>query len=532
MAVTVTHSKTLIAPDSGVEDKVYGVDYVAPDSHSITGLGSAAEADATSFDTAGSATDAVAAHVADSADPHAAAGYITQTEADAAYPPLAHDHTGAGQALIPVEALASENSPANRYIWSALGATGEGKWITTTIYPATSVSLIVGTLNAGSITSFATRNDADIYDVQEVAATPGVDVRVSFANVTAFNLLRFQVDHIDGTGTHKTEYALWNVNTSAWDLLTSLRTTNGFVEADVNADDFVNYIDTGSSNTVICRMSHPLAGAGAHQHRWEYMVLVDSIAGGGGISEHQALSGLDTAGSHPATAISNSPSGTISSTTVQAAINELNSDATTHLADLANPHSTTKTQVGLGNVTDDAQLKRAAGDINSFTLKGTPVGADVVLIEDSAAGFAKAKATITSIAAAGGGYTTIEDEGTPLALRATANFVGSGVTVTDAGGKTVVTIPGAAGSTDIKATTVTVATPATEASFTVTDGDVTGSSQINVGWGNCAQSDANHPGMGAVAFNAIAGTGQFTVEVYSLDGSNLFGPFKLNYLIG
>ena len=35
MAVTVTHSKTLIAPDSGVEDKVYGSDYVAADSHAV-----------------------------------------------------------------------------------------------------------------------------------------------------------------------------------------------------------------------------------------------------------------------------------------------------------------------------------------------------------------------------------------------------------------------------------------------------------------------------------------------------------------
>jgi hypothetical protein len=39
MAVTVTHSKTLISPDSGVEDKVYGSDYVDPASHSIAGLG-------------------------------------------------------------------------------------------------------------------------------------------------------------------------------------------------------------------------------------------------------------------------------------------------------------------------------------------------------------------------------------------------------------------------------------------------------------------------------------------------------------
>jgi hypothetical protein len=99
-------------------------------------------------------------------------------------------------------------------------------------------------------------------------------------------------------------------------------------------------------------------------------------------------------------------------------------------------------------------------------------------------------------------------------------------------GATVVGAAPGAGSTDIKATTVTVATPALEASFTITDAGVTTGSQIDLGWGNCAQSDANHPGMGQVGFNAVAGTGQFTAELYSQDASKLSGAFKLNYLVG
>lgn len=39
------------------------------------------------------------------------------------------------------------------------------------------------------------------------------------------------------------------------------------------------------------------------------------------------------------------------------------------------------------------------------------------------------------------GYTTVQDEGISLPARAIMNFVGAGVTVTDAGGKTIVTIP-------------------------------------------------------------------------------------------
>jgi hypothetical protein len=85
-----------------------------------------------------------------------------------------------------------------------------------------------------------------------------------------------------------------------------------------------------------------------------------------------------------------------SSSTVQTNLN-------THTGNTSNPHSTTAAQVGLGNVTNDAQLKLAAGDINSLTSKATPVGADVLLIEDSANLFNKKKILISSLPSSGGG---------------------------------------------------------------------------------------------------------------------------------
>ena len=68
-----------------------------------------------------------------------------------------------------------------------------------------------------------------------------------------------------------------------------------------------------------------------------------------------------------------------------------------HINDIANPHSVTKTQVGLGNVTNDAQLKRAANDFNTFTTKSSPVGGDIILIEDSADSGNKKYITISNI---------------------------------------------------------------------------------------------------------------------------------------
>lgn len=52
---------------------------------------------------------------------------------------------------------------------------------------------------------------------------------------------------------------------------------------------------------------------------------------------------------------------------------------------------------GFKNVTDDAQLKRAAGDINTFDEKIPLLDDDIVLIEDSVAGYAKKKAKVSSL---------------------------------------------------------------------------------------------------------------------------------------
>lgn len=59
----------------------------------------------------------------------------------------------------------------------------------------------------------------------------------------------------------------------------------------------------------------------------------------------------------------------------------------------------TKTDLSLGNVTNDAQLKRAAGDINSFTSKSPIADADIALIEDSADSFNKKKVTVDVLTA-------------------------------------------------------------------------------------------------------------------------------------
>ncbi len=112
-----------------------------------------------------------------------------------------------------------------------------------------------------------------------------------------------------------------------------------------------------------------------------------------------------------------------------------------HIADTANPHTVTKTQVSLGNVTDDAQLKRAAGDYSTFAPKVTAVNADVLVIEDSADGGIKKHITLDALpyplaAAHGGTHTSAGPDAVPNAVAAGASGLMTGADKTKLDGIT------------------------------------------------------------------------------------------------
>ena len=79
--------------------------------------------------------------------------------------------------------------------------------------------------------------------------------------------------------------------------------------------------------------------------------------------------------------------------------------ANTHRGLTNNPHAVTKTQVSLGNVTDNAQLAMGlSAQISAGTAKAVPINTDTLLIEDSAAANAKKKVTVGSLAGLFTGY--------------------------------------------------------------------------------------------------------------------------------
>ncbi len=101
--------------------------------------------------------------------------------------------------------------------------------------------------------------------------------------------------------------------------------------------------------------------------------------------------------------------------------------------------------LSLDNVTNDAQLKRAAADFASFTHKTVPAGTDLILIEDGAAGGAKKYASITEVSTAGIGTSTFSVYAPPSSPHAmddevTGDSLAGAWTIKDAGSRIAVSI--------------------------------------------------------------------------------------------
>lgn len=133
-----------------------------------------------------------------------------------------------------------------------------------------------------------------------------------------------------------------------------------------------------------------------------------------------------------------------------------------------------------------------------------------------------------------------KNSGADIGARHRLNFIeGANVTLTitddvpdDEIDIIIASIGGGGGTADIKPITVNVPTSKKEFSTVIVDAAVTPASQINIGWGNVLQTDINHPSMDDVLFNVIAGSGDFTLELFAADKADLFGDYKLNYLVG
>lgn len=130
----------------------------------------------------------------------------------------------------------------------------------------------------------------------------------------------------------------------------------------------------------------------------------------------------------------------------------------------------------------------------------------------------------------GGGGHVIEDEGTPVAQQTNMNFTGAGVTVTDAGGKTVVTIPGGAGA-GVTTAIVNLPYPAQRSHrVSVTDGTVTVTSKISMSIPGSDTRTNNDDTLDMLSMMALPADGSFLFIANFLVPHA--GPLTINYTVG
>jgi hypothetical protein len=152
----------------------------------------------------------------------------------------------------------------NRPVISASGGSTEE-----VIYTPSSLSLIAGTLNDGTVADVQTLSDGNVYDVQEVAGVPGYNIEFNFTSVDTFT--RVWVHELyTGSGSHTVNVDLWNYNTSAWDTITTFTTSVAFYFIDLPVTA-TNYVSSGNAKL---RLYHISSGNASHRIQVDYVALV------------------------------------------------------------------------------------------------------------------------------------------------------------------------------------------------------------------------------------------------------------------
>jgi hypothetical protein len=133
-------------------------------------------------------------------------------------------------------------------------------------------------------------------------------VHFLFSGITHFDSINLRSQYA-GVAAHHIDLQLWNFDTSAWDTYTDFSDEPDFVTRSITVLSPAAYIDAG---VVKLQYIHVSSGNTGHSLLFDYVGLNDGGSGGGG--------GVI------ASAVGYTPTGSISATNVQTAINELDSE--------------------------------------------------------------------------------------------------------------------------------------------------------------------------------------------------------------
>lgn len=143
--------------------------------------------------------------------------------------------------------------------------------LTTTYYNATTVQAIDGT-TSGTVANI-NQYGGNSYNVTEVASSPGLDVRVNFTGVTAFNSLVIRY-RSSSTESHQMDIQIYNYNEAVWEDYGTLANIDVFETKVLGVFDGDNHISGG---LVQLRFLSSSLGNPSHEHYFDWVTISNGL---------------------------------------------------------------------------------------------------------------------------------------------------------------------------------------------------------------------------------------------------------------
>lgn len=187
-------------------------------------------------------------------------------------------------------------------------------------YSPATLSASPGTVAAGAASDLAALGGT-LVQINEVTGAPGFIATLTFSGVLTVTGVVIH-GYYKGSAGHTVNVEAYNYDTASWDVLGTI--PNGGVSPAYYSFNLVNPANYVSGGAAQLRFNHTSSGNATHRL---YLDLVQYVKASpvAGPTDHGSLSGLSDL-DHPASAIINTPAGNIAATTVQAALDELDSE--------------------------------------------------------------------------------------------------------------------------------------------------------------------------------------------------------------
>ena len=115
--------------------------------------------------------------------------------------------------------------------------------------------------------------DGNTYTLTEAnGATPGATVIFDFSGLKYLHGLSFRADYT-GSTTHYYNVELWNYDTTAWDIISTLDFSFGYKLVSILLPNASSYLST--TGTARVRFNHPPTGVGTHTLMIDYLAIIE-----------------------------------------------------------------------------------------------------------------------------------------------------------------------------------------------------------------------------------------------------------------